>query len=611
MKNTLVIIGIFLATVQAAEITASSSSFRSSSSKNNNNSNNNNNGKRHLLESGFECTLYIKAIEYEDGHGEQTLTCELPPRTMAALAAADGSGNSTDIPMGVSEIVEIVGVGEESMKQMGAISGASIMRLSEGYIEQDGDLRLVVPSKANFDIESISEDDGRHFRNRHRSRQLSRKLAKSTGRLKTLVLRVIDREGAEPDLSIDQLRSKIFTDKVSLKTQYKACSNSRVKIQERGVVNVFINKVAQTRTRIYNGMEVVDGNNAVLEQAAREQAVYKYAAGGSLSDKFDIVMYCLPAGSGDWIAYAYINGRDSVYNNKWCGMVSTQMHEVGHNLGLGHSGDSENQYGDQSSMMGYSYFIDNGPAMCFNAAKNFQLNWYRNQDTTYNPLDGLDNPKPLAKFVLNGVSDAVRGRTKKLISLRLKVDDKADYYVGYNLASGINRGSVEARNQIVIFRKQAGGPRHYGKSIRVAELSSNEEYTVENWNKSTHDVTIRVVGDIGGNVKDAKIEIFVRGYIPIVVPTTAPTKPPWRPDGCSNTRIKFLVNGNLRGCLWLKRIKKQTKRKCEMKDDGGKQVSDLCPQTCAEAGLTTCWSVEAYAAVKRKKREILRKEIFG
>jgi len=195
------------------------------------------------------------------------------------------------------------------------------------------------------------------------------------------------------------------------------------------------------------------------------------------------------------------------------------MHEVGHNLGLGHSGDPEDPYGDQSAMMGYSYFEDDGPEMCFNAAKNFQLNWYKNQETTFNPLENLSREP--TTFILNGVDDAVRGKSKKLVTLRLETDGRADYYIGYNRATGINSGTVEAKNQVSVFKKERGGPKNYGKSIRVIAMSSNDEFTIEKWNGSVYDVTIRVVGKIGKNIKDAKIEVSVSGFIPTEAPTAS------------------------------------------------------------------------------------------
>lgn len=51
------------------------------------------------------------------------------------------------------------------------------------------------------------------------------------------------------------------------------------------------------------------------------------------------------------IAYAYLNQKISVYNDNWCLSLSGQMHELGHNLNLHHSGEGDEEYGDKSGMM--------------------------------------------------------------------------------------------------------------------------------------------------------------------------------------------------------------------------------------------------------------------
>ena len=52
------------------------------------------------------------------------------------------------------------------------------------------------------------------------------------------------------------------------------------------------------------------------------------------------------------------------------------MHEIGHNLGLSHSGDDSGvkqwEYKDQSGIMGHSYKEENSPRMCFNGAKRYE-----------------------------------------------------------------------------------------------------------------------------------------------------------------------------------------------------------------------------------------------
>ena len=126
----------------------------------------------------------------------------------------------------------------------------------------------------------------------------------------------------------------------------------------------------------------------VVKQAMLDAADEKY---GDLSTKvpngeLDYVMICIPPGtSGSWVAYAYVNGWVSVYNDGWCNSLSAQMHEVGHNLGLAHSGESAT-YDDQSGMMGYSYNQDEGPVMCFNGVKSWRLDWYPNGRETITPL---------------------------------------------------------------------------------------------------------------------------------------------------------------------------------------------------------------------------------
>mmetsp|Transcript_44802 Transcript_44802/g.108248 ORF Transcript_44802/g.108248 Transcript_44802/m.108248 type:complete len:388 (-) Transcript_44802:1983-3146(-) len=60
----------------------------------------------------------------------------------------------------------------------------------------------------------------------------------------------------------------------------------------------------------------------------------------SIDQVFDNVMLCFPSGttsggSTNWVAYAGLNSYYSVYNgDKWCANEVTQVHEVGHNMGL-------------------------------------------------------------------------------------------------------------------------------------------------------------------------------------------------------------------------------------------------------------------------------------
>ena len=88
-------------------------------------------------------------------------------------------------------------------------------------------------------------------------------------------------------------------------------------------------------------------NAGLVENQARSVGS---AVLGSLSGQFDYVALSLPDNSERWAARAYINSWLSMYKNYYIDQVTVQMHELGHNLGLPHSGEGSNEYGDHSGM---------------------------------------------------------------------------------------------------------------------------------------------------------------------------------------------------------------------------------------------------------------------
>jgi len=325
---------------------------------------------------------------------------------------------------------------------------------------------------------------------------------------------------------------------------------------------------------------------------------------GGFTNEWDLVMFCQPP-NGDWLAYAYINSWASFYNGLWCNRVSAQMHEIGHNLGLGHSNERRQSYGDQSSMMGYSYDIDDGPKMCFNAAKNYQLGWYERQKDSFLPLS---NKNTVVDFTLNGVSEyKTSGDTEgKLITLLISGNGNSDYYVGFNDAYGVNSGTLEGRNRVLIFEKTEGTPTTYGESNRIAALNVGGSYTIPNFGGEL-DVTIKLNSITNGG-RDANIEIK-SGDDPLPVsptdaptvfddvkigssPTAAPTPTPTCP---SNSRDWIFQNrnGKKKKCSWIKTSTsgKQARTRCGKKYNG-KRVQRACPRVCAAwAGVGPCRSI--------------------
>ncbi len=113
-----------------------------------------------------------------------------------------------------------------------------------------------------------------------------------------------------------ELENAWFDDPVCFKTQTEACSYGKVTIGKStqgtamGVTTVNI-------TQTVNGMD--DG---VIRDAVSTARLAIYPNSGSVQfpgrGSADYVVYCLPPGTGDWVAYAYLNYWLSVYNgNYW------------------------------------------------------------------------------------------------------------------------------------------------------------------------------------------------------------------------------------------------------------------------------------------------------
>ena len=148
-----------------------------------------------------------------------------------------------------------------------------------------------------------------------------------------LVVRVSTSDGDRCDPTANQLAGSVFgvgseALEHSMKSQYEACSNGQQSFTPvegdsvvKGVVEVTIDKKIQ-------GKDIFSLTNE-MNKAART------VVGNSLNSSPKHIMYCVPYGtkfngSTGWVAFAYVNGVSSYYNNKWCDRLSSQVHEIGY-----------------------------------------------------------------------------------------------------------------------------------------------------------------------------------------------------------------------------------------------------------------------------------------
>jgi hypothetical protein len=168
-----------------------------------------------------------------------------------------------------------------------------------------------------------------------------RELAVVEGKLTILVVRVVARD-SETTRSEEDLANSVFGTNgqaVNMKSQYDSCSHGKLNFERADSRDSYY--YSNSNRKIRNGVTTV----YVDISTGQGDSVMRNAVTAKLNQEFDVskpnqladlVMYCLPPGTFSGVAYAYIDSWNSIYNDEWCSKLSAQMHEVGHNLNLGH-----------------------------------------------------------------------------------------------------------------------------------------------------------------------------------------------------------------------------------------------------------------------------------
>ena len=292
-------------------------------------------------------------------------------------------------------------------------------------------------------------------------------------------------------------------DMFNLSSQFDACSYGTKKFVPAQGANIVDGVVQLTIGINVNGVSDGTVKNAVTTAG---NALF-----GDISAQADHVMYALPSNtSGSWIAYAYVDSWLSVYNDNWATYLSAQMHEVGHNLEMGHSNEGGNEYADQSGMMGYSYSQDDSPVMCFNAAKSSKFSWYSDKELS------LDNESWNGKVI--GLADYDVAAIDHNVLLKIRSEDGNNdaktLNITYNRKIGINSGTKEAGDKIMVV--ESATPTNYNVTSLLAKLSTGESYTYANFWGAGKDFTITIdnIGTDADSVEYAMVSVSNGEVIP-------------------------------------------------------------------------------------------------
>ena len=137
--------------------------------------------------------------------------------------------------------------------------------------------------------------------------------------------------------------------------------------------------------------------------------------------------------------------------------------------------------------------------MCFNPAKSFQLGWYDDRTKVIDPA--IDLP---FHATMIGVSDYANSDPSNYVVVKILGSYDSDIYIGYNRKSGINSGTGEGGNKIMVVTRSSTG---YSNSILMAKLDSSNYYSISDF-YSGSDLIIRFT-ERPANFDGAVIDVFL------------------------------------------------------------------------------------------------------
>jgi Gametolysin peptidase M11 len=300
-----------------------------------------------------------------------------------------------------------------------------------------------------------------------RRRRLQGKAYDTAFGTRTLKVIRVSTSDKQPSFTAEQMEDRIFHQSIGLSSQYEACSFGQLKWESRGVLDVIV-----------DGEIASYESGSALRVAAEEKMKQLQIISDSPSELADNVMFCLAPGTGTWVANAGTNYWRSQFNDQWCLSLTATMHEVGHNLGLGHSYHNGKTYADETGYMAAAWMDVDWPRKCFNGANHDKFHWFTSRTLSFDPL--LTGPRKiqLATFV---DYDKTTANEPVLVRLANK------FVLQYNVAKGFNQDTEEMKNQVTIVQNTKAGT-----DLRAGISTVGETFEIDNFIGSEEDVVIEI-----------------------------------------------------------------------------------------------------------------------
>jgi surface protein len=271
---------------------------------------------------------------------------------------------------------------------------------------------------------------------------------------KSLAIVHVSASDATPLYSLGEVQDAMLgTGRVSMKTQYEACSFNQLRFVGAGSYEVILGEpIRKYKTR----QAMVDAAEAKLSEMV----------GSDLKLLADKVLFCYPPSDiiQPWFASATVSHWRFQLSSNWCTSLSGSIHELAHTMGVLHSGLGSDEVGDRTGYMGTGGSAAYTPRKCFNGAKHAQLGWFQSKqlDLTIQDIQSLNTPVTVAAFV-----DYDKAQSRSDMNVIVSVG--SSLYIQYNRAKAHNVDTEQPDTVTVTMDLGLGG-----RSLRLAALQVGE-----------------------------------------------------------------------------------------------------------------------------------------
>jgi hypothetical protein len=135
---------------------------------------------------------------------------------------------------------------------------------------------------------------------------------------RTYAIVLISTSDRSLSVTAQQMQARFTNSAVGFESTYRDCSANQIDWNLQGIHTV----------NLPGPLSQYANNPGQIRNAATTQLMQEKGL-GSMEDLANNVLYCIPPGTGDWVANAGTNHWRSQFNDAWCISLTAVVHELG------------------------------------------------------------------------------------------------------------------------------------------------------------------------------------------------------------------------------------------------------------------------------------------